>query len=61
MAAADRDEASSLRRLLRLAQLRREVEEAEGADRARQRLELQLRIDTVRYRSLATGGHWRAA
>ena len=61
MAQAERDEARNLGRFLRFVQLRREVDEAQRVDQARQRLELQLRVDTVRYRALSTGGQWRAA
>ena len=61
MAGADHEEAKSLRRFLRVARLQREVDQAERADEARQRLERQLRIDSVRYRALPTGSQWRAA
>jgi hypothetical protein len=45
MAGADREETNSLQRFLRLARLRREVDEARRADEVRQRLELQLSLD----------------
>ena len=61
MAQADREEASSLRRFMRLARLTRDVDEAQRADEARLRLELQLRLDSIRYRSLPAAGGWRAA
>jgi hypothetical protein len=61
MAGADREETRSLRRFLRFTRLQREVSEAQRADEARQRLELQLRIDSVRYRALSTGTQWRIA
>jgi hypothetical protein len=56
MARADGEEAKNLRRLLRFTRLEREVSEAQRIDEARQRLELQLRSDSLRYRALSTGG-----
>lgn len=61
MEEADREEATSLRRLLRFTRLQREASEAQRTDETRQRLELQLRIDSLRYRSLSTASQRRAA
>ena len=62
MARADREEAKSLRRFFRFTRLTREVGEALRADEARRRLELQLRIDSLRYRALSSSSsQWRAA
>lgn len=61
MAGADREEARSLGRFLRLSQLQRDVEAARRVDEARQRLELRLRIDAARQAAMSTASHWRAA
>lgn len=61
VAGADREEAKSLRRLLRFTRLQHEVSEAQRTAEARQRLELQLRLDSLRYQALSTGSRWRAA
>ena len=61
MATADRDEEITRRRFLRLAHLRRDVNEAARLDAAQRRLELALAIEAVRYRSLTTGPGWRLA
>ena len=62
MATADREEATSLRRFFRLTRLTREVSEAQRVDEARRRLELQLRIDSLRYHVLSSSNsQWRAA
>jgi hypothetical protein len=61
MAGADDREATNVGRFRRFSLLRRDVEAARRVDEARQRLELQLRIDAVRYRAMSTAGHWRAA
>ena len=62
MARADREEAKSLRRFFRFTRLTREVGEAQRADEATRRLELQFRIDSLRYRALSSSSsQWRAA
>ena len=61
MAKEDREEATNLRRFIRFTRLQREVSEAQRTDEARRRLELQLRLDSLRYRGLSTGSLWRAA
>ena len=61
MARTDRDEARNLRRFRRLTRLASDVSAAQRLDNARQRLELQLQVDSLRYRALSSGSQWRAA
>ena len=62
MAGPDRDEEQSIGRFLRFARLRRDIEDAQRVDDARRRLDLQIRVDALRYSSVSTGtSQWRAA
>ena len=61
MTYADRDEAKGLRRFLRFRRLQSEICEAQRTVDARQRLELRLSHDAIKYGALSSANFWRAA
>jgi hypothetical protein len=61
MAFTDREEAKTLRRFLRLRQLQQDIDEAQRIVEARQRLELWLNSDAIRYGAFNSSNFLRAA